>query len=185
MGWCGAHNLPLFLSIHNLPRSSAHQKVHYDVAVPHTLSDIYSLEQVLSHVLPPFDQQVDSCIKIAVPTTRRIGGVEKDKAYHGCSSTIDQISANAPTVPQTSGIPYSCPITPLSPANVLEGFCDDYPLVKFWHKSDWTAFQKKEKSKLMDPTKGDTQKDSMAWYIEDENREPMSATTLKEIQETA
>ena len=46
-------------------------------------------------------------------------------------------------------------------------------------------FQDKEKSKPMDPAKGDAQKDSMARYSEDENREPMSATTLKEIQKTA
>jgi hypothetical protein len=35
------------------------------------------------------------------------------------------------------------------------------------------------------PAKGDAQKDSMAWYIEDENGEPMSAATLREIRKTA
>lgn len=72
-------NLPSFPSIHNLPRSSAHRTVRYYVAVPHTLSDIYSLERVLSHVLPPFGQQVVSCIAIAAPTTRRIRCAEKGK----------------------------------------------------------------------------------------------------------
>ena len=83
-----------------------------------------------------------------------------------------------------SGMPYSGPISP-SPAKVPEGFRDDYPLVNFWHKSDWTAFQEKEKSKRTDPAKGDAQKDSMAQYIEDENGEPVSTATLKEIWKTA
>ena len=83
-----------------------------------------------------------------------------------------------------SGMPYSGPISP-SPADVPEGFRDDYPLVNFWHKSDWTAFQETEKSKPTDPAKGDAQKDSTARYIEDENGEPVSTATLKEIRKTA
>jgi len=82
-----------------------------------------------------------------------------------------------------AGMPYSCPISP-PPADIPEGFRDDYPLVQFWHKSDWTAFQEKEKSKPMDPTKGDAQKDSTARYIEDENGEPVSAATLKAVWKT-
>jgi hypothetical protein len=83
-----------------------------------------------------------------------------------------------------AGMPYSRPISP-PPADIPEGFRDDYLLVKFWHKSNWTAFQEKEKSKPMDPTKGDAQKDSTARYIEDENGEPVSAATLKAVRKTA
>jgi hypothetical protein len=81
-------------------------------------------------------------------------------------------------------MPYSHPISP-SPADIPEGFRDDYPLVNFWHKSDWTALQEKEKSKPTDPAKGDAQKDSTARYIEDEDGESVSTATLKEIRKTA
>jgi hypothetical protein len=81
-------------------------------------------------------------------------------------------------------MPYSRLISP-SPADVPEGSHDDYPLVSFWHKSDWTAYLEKEKSKPMDPAKGDAHKESTARYIEDENGEPVSAATLKEIRKTA
>jgi hypothetical protein len=71
-----------------------------------------------------------------------------------------------------------------SAADVPEESHEDYPLVRFWHKSDWVTFQEKEKSKPTDPTKGDSQKDSTARYIEDENGEAVRAATLKEIRKT-
>jgi hypothetical protein len=75
------------------------------------------------------------------------------ETYHGCSSTIDRITSNthlALPASQTSTMPYSHPISP-SPADILEESYDDHPLVSFWHKSDWAAFQEKEKSKSTDP----------------------------------
>jgi hypothetical protein len=109
------------------------------------------------------------------------------ETYHGCSSTIDRITSNtclALPASQTSSMPYSCPISP-SPADILEESYDNHPHISFWHKSDWAAFQEKEKSKPTDPAKGDAQKDSTARYIEDENGEPVSAATLREIWKTA
>lgn len=110
-----------------------------------------------------------------------------DETYHDCSSTIDRITSNARLAPPaslTSGISYSRPISP-SPADTLEEFYDDHPLVNFWHKSDWVTFQETEKAKPTDPAKGDAQKDSTARYIEDGNGECVSAATLKEIRKTA
>ena len=72
-----------------------------------------------------------------------------------------------------------------SSADVPEESREDHPLVNFWHKSEWAAFQEKERSKPSDPARGDPQKDSTARYIEDENGEAVSAATLKEIQKTA
>ena len=71
-----------------------------------------------------------------------------------------------------------------SPADVPEESREDHSLVNFWHKSEWAAFHKKEKSKPSDPARGDPQKDSTACYIEDENGEAVSAATLKEIWKT-
>lgn len=110
-----------------------------------------------------------------------------DETYHGCSSTIDRITSNtrlAPPASQTFGMPYLRSISP-APTDILEESYDDHPRVSFWHKSDWAAFQEKEKLKPTDPAKGDAQKDSTARYIEDKNGEPVSAATLREIRKTA